>query len=565
MFTIPPINTIILTITTLGSLTMFLLTINLISSNNSSILILQFFKSSSSDFEFTIVVDPMSTIFSSLVLLISSAVIHYSASYMQNDNLNKRFTLLVFTFISSMMLLIFALNLIAIILGWDGLGLTSFILVAYYQNKKTNAASMLTALSNRIGDSAIIIAIALLVKLNMWNITQMPNYTLNISTSSLIILAAMTKSAQIPFSAWLPAAMAAPTPVSALVHSSTLVTAGIYLLIRFHPMLEKMEWLLPMLAIVGLMTSIMASISGCLETNLKKTVALSTLSQLGIMTFSLSSNMVELAFFHLLMHAIFKALLFIACGKMIHDAALAQDIRLMGNMMSKTPFTWMALNISNFALCGMPFLAGFYSKDPIFEMFFMNFDQPMNSALLSLAIASSTIYSTRMMFASMINLPMTPPLSNTSETDLTAMTAMKMLIIPAIIGGSSLSWVMFPTPLMITIPLLTKLTPLMMILGCFTLGITLSLWKMKPPISHWIEPVMQMWFLPTISPSPSSFTLSKSNETKNLDMGWFEMMSAQGLFSTFMTYSSNITKIQTTKPSLFLTTSALFMIFMMTM
>nr|YP_009529013.1 NADH dehydrogenase subunit 5 [Ichthyoxenos japonensis]ATO58528.1 NADH dehydrogenase subunit 5 [Ichthyoxenos japonensis] len=551
------INTNIILMTLLTATLMFSISIWCITFNLSYIIIFEIFKSSSTVFEFPIIMDSMSLMFSSFVLLISATVINFSSSYMNNEYLNKRFIYLILLFIISMMFLIFALNAIAIMLGWDGLGLTSFILVAYYQNKKTNSASMITALSNRIGDSALLIVIALLIQSNSWNFLYSPLSFFNSTIMFFIIIAAMTKSAQMPFSAWLPAAMAAPTPVSALVHSSTLVTAGIYLLIRFNPIIMKFSLNTPLI-FIGLSTSIMASLSGCMENNMKKIVALSTLSQLGIMVATLAMGLNSLAFFHLLTHAIFKALLFIACGKMIHDFSTNQDMRLMGNLMTKTPFTWIILNISNFALCGVPFMAGFYSKDLIYENTLMISNQMSIFIMFSIAISLSTIYSVRMMFSSMMNIPLFTPLSNINENDFTTMKSMKMLAIPAIISGAMISWLMFNKPTLIMLNMNTKVLPIMFLMLCFFMGIVMSITTTKINFIYmYMEPFSQMWFLPTLTPTPSKYLLKNSNVMKQLESGWFEMFFAQGHYNTLMNYSLNITKSQMHQTSTFLT---LFMI-----
>jgi NADH-ubiquinone oxidoreductase chain 5 len=185
--------------------------------------------------------------------------------------------------------------------------------------------------------------------------------------SCLVVLAAMTKSAQIPFSSWLPAAIAAPTPVSALVHSSTLVTAGVYLLIRFNVILSD-NLIGQCLLLIGGLTIFISGLGANFEFDLKKIIALSTLSQLGLMMRILSVGYYDLAFFHLLTHALFKALLFICAGAIIHNINNSQDIRTIGGLCIHIPLTTTCFNIANLALCGIPFLAGFYSKDLILEV-----------------------------------------------------------------------------------------------------------------------------------------------------------------------------------------------------
>lgn len=199
-----------------------------------------------------------------------------------------------------------------------------------------------------------------------------------------------------PFSAWLPAAMAAPTPVSALVHSSTLVTAGIYLLIRFYSRLRQYELFHRIALIVGTITCILASISAIYETDLKKIIALSTLRQLGVMMIAIGIGKPQVAFFHLLTHALFKALLFICAGNIIHRIQDNQDIRLIGNISSSIPFTTTALNIANLSLCGLPFIAGFYSKDSIIENFIISNVSLRTRILLMLRITITAAYRIRL-------------------------------------------------------------------------------------------------------------------------------------------------------------------------
>ncbi len=182
-----------------------------------------------------------------------------------------------------------------------------------------------------------------------------------------ITIAAITKRAQIPFSRWLPAAMAAPTPVSALVHSSTLVTAGVFLLIRFYPFLHTVKLFNTILLLFAVSTILIAGLRATTECDIKKIIALSTLSQLGIIITSLGLNMPQLAYFHMLTHALFKALLFVCAGRFINSHLHSQDLRWMGNLTTQMPVATSCITLANLALCGFPFIAGFYSKDLIIE------------------------------------------------------------------------------------------------------------------------------------------------------------------------------------------------------
>lgn len=227
---------------------------------------------------------------------------------------------------------------------------------------------MFTALSNRIGDAIILLSIGLLFEstyhLEALRFTSQPLARLR------IILAAITKRAQFPFSSWLPAAIEAPTPVSALVHSSTLVTAGVYMIVRFYDLLSQARFLSLFMLWVGAITRFFAGARAIVEFDVKKIIALSTLSQLGLIIIAIGLCIPILAFFHLITHAIFKALLFICAGTLIHFHGHAQDVRHIGNISYQLPVTTTSISISRLALCAVPFMAGFYSKDAILESFF---------------------------------------------------------------------------------------------------------------------------------------------------------------------------------------------------
>ena len=319
----------------------------------------------------TFLFDWISLIFISFVLLISSLVIFYRKEYISEDININRFIFLILIFVLSIIFLIISPNLIRILLGWDGLGLVSYCLVIYFQNVKSFNAGILTALSNRIGDVALLIAIAWILNFGRWNYifyVEVINKEFEILIiGGIVVLAAITKRAQIPFSSWLPAAIAAPTPVSALVHSSTLVTAGVYLLIRFNFIITQ-NWLGQFLLLIGGVTIFISGLGANFEFDLKKIIALSTLRQLGLIIRILAIGFPILGFFHLLTHALFKALLFICAGSIIHNIINSQDIRSIGGLCTNIPLTTSCFNIANLALCGIPFLAGFYSKDLILEI-----------------------------------------------------------------------------------------------------------------------------------------------------------------------------------------------------
>nr|AQM40052.1 NADH dehydrogenase subunit 5 [Atlanticus sp. ZJZ-2017] len=498
------------------------------------------FTLNSSSVVMTFLFDWMSLLFMGFVLFISSLVIFYSEEYMSGDLTINRFIILVLMFVLSMMFLIISPNLISILLGWDGLGLVSYCLVIYYQNVKSYNAGLLTALSNRIGDVALLMAIAWMMSYGSWNYI----YYLEIDKGSfsmmllsgMVVLAAMTKSAQIPFSSWLPAAMAAPTPVSALVHSSTLVTAGVYLLIRFNSAFID-TWLSSGLLLIAGLTMFMAGLGANFEYDLKSIIALSTLSQLGLMMSILAMGFPKLAFFHLLTHALFKALLFMCAGSLIHNMSDSQDIRFMGNICGQMPLTAVCFNISNLALCGMPFLAGFYSKDLILEIVSLSYINSFSFILYFFSTGLTVCYSLRLVYYSMtgeFNSTSFHPLNDEGWVMLKGMLALVMM---AILGGSLLSWVLFPTPSMVCLPSLLKLLALVVsILGGW-LGYEVSKFSLSYDLmslkSYMLSNFLgSMWFMPFISTYGVSYLplYMGKKVCKVLDQGWSEDWGGQMIF-----------------------------------
>nr|AFZ40839.1 NADH dehydrogenase subunit 5 [Monochamus alternatus] len=492
----------------------------------------------SSNIIMTILFDWMSLLFMSFVLFISSMVIYYSEEYMEGDlNLN-RFILLVVMFVLSMMLLIISPNLISILLGWDGLGLVSYCLVIYYQNVKSYNAGMLTALSNRIGDVALLMSIAWMLNFGSWSFVFYLSFLKNDSImeliSLLVVLAAMTKSAQIPFSSWLPAAMAAPTPVSSLVHSSTLVTAGVYLLIRFN--LVFSDSLKMMFLLIASLTMFMSGLGANFEFDLKKIIALSTLSQLGLMMSILALGSYELAFFHLLTHALFKALLFMCAGAIIHSMNNCQDIRYMGNLINQMPLVCSFFNICNFSLCGLPFLSGFYSKDLIVEVMTMNILNLLIYFMFYISIGLTVCYSFRLSYYSLSGSMNYISLNCLSEKKSFMIYGMLGLIFLVVFSGSLLSWLIFPSPYFICLPLYLKLMTLFMVfLGMF-IGYELAKFK----INYHLKSLQfltlssflaMMWNMPMISTLGINYypVYLGNLYTKIFDQGWMEYYGGQQL------------------------------------
>nr|AYN50429.1 NADH dehydrogenase subunit 5 [Ceratopus sp. CG351] len=483
--------------------------------------------------------DWVSFFFMSCVLFISSMIIKYSEEYMAGDKKIKRFIFLMLLFVASMMLMVSSLNLVSILLGWDGLGLVSYALVIYYQNVKSFNAGMLTALSNRIGDAALLMSIFCLASEGSWNffnyLESMKNDWMMMVISVFIVLAAITKSAQIPFSSWLPAAMAAPTPVSSLVHSSTLVTAGVYLLIRFSYLMT--ESVLSFLLVLSLLTMFMAGLAANFEYDLKKIIALSTLSQLGMMITILSLGGFNLAYFHLLIHAFFKALLFMCAGAIIHNLGSNQDIRNMGSMSKFLPVTSTCMSISNFALCGIPFISGFYSKDLIAEILSMNFLSMLVYIIFFISIGLTVSYTLRLnyyLFFSKFNGFCLVYFSD--NNNIVMMKGMAGLIILVVVKGSILLWYISITPDFSFLPFFMKtITISCILLGIwfgYLLAVFLYYWEVKAFLFKKITKfISMMWNLPILSTfGLNSYFLNLGKKFfKNFDHGWLEFYGSKGL------------------------------------
>nr|WIW75286.1 NADH dehydrogenase subunit 5 [Oedipoda caerulescens] len=492
----------------------------------------------------TFIFDWMSLIFMSFVMYISSLVIYYSIDYMSGDKNINRFIMLVLMFVFSMVFLIISPNLISILLGWDGLGLVSYCLVIYYQNVKSYNAGMLTALCNRLGDVFILISISWMLNFGSWNYVYYYNFIVDSFEMSfitmLIIFASMTSSAQIPFSSWLPAAMAAPTPVSALVHSSTLVTAGVYLLIRFNPMLMVYDcgWFL---LLIGCMTMFMSGLGANFEFDLKKIIALSTLSQLGLMIGVLSMGYSNLAFFHLLTHALFKALLFMCAGSMIHNLNDSQDIRFMGSIINFMPLTCICFNVSSLSLCGMPFLAGFYSKDLILDVVCLNWINVLIFVFYFFSTGLTASYSFRLFYYSLFGDNNFYTYYSFNDNSYYISFGMIGLLLITVFGGSFLSWLIFPVPYLIVLPwYLSFMTLFVVILGCY-FGYVISdfdyfynLFSLK--FLFFVSFSGSMWFMPFLSTNYVVYSplLFGYKSLKSFDYGWGELFGGQGFYSFFL-------------------------------
>jgi len=333
-------------------------------------------------------IDPLSSIMLIVVTSISSLVHVYSIGYMSHDPNKPRFMSYLSLFTFSMLMLVVSDNFLQLFFGWEGVGFCSYLLIGFwYKKESANNAAIKAFLVNRVGDFGLAIGIFLIfyyfgtvnyseVFVKAAQLTDKEINFLGFNTNLITIICltlfigAMGKSAQFLFHTWLPDAMEGPTPVSALIHAATMVTAGVFLVVRCSPLFEYSQVALNFVAIIGMITAVFAASVALVQNDIKKIIAYSTCSQLGYMFFAAGVGAYHVAIFHLFTHAFFKALLFLGSGSVIHAFKNEQDIRLMGGVWKKLPYTWILMLIGTLALTGFPFLSGFYSKDAIIEFAF---------------------------------------------------------------------------------------------------------------------------------------------------------------------------------------------------
>nr|YP_010954752.1 NADH dehydrogenase subunit 5 [Dorcus tityus]WMW30137.1 NADH dehydrogenase subunit 5 [Dorcus tityus] len=556
------------------SMLCFFMSLDFLSLDYSVVLEIEMVSVNSNSIVMSILLDWMSLLFAGFVLFISSMVIFYSYEYMGGDLMINRFIMLVVMFVASMLLLIFSPNLISILLGWDGLGLVSYCLVIYYQNVKSFNAGMLTALTNRLGDVAFLMSIAWMLNFGSWNYLFFLDFMFNSFEMDVImflmLLAGMTKSAQIPFSSWLPAAMAAPTPVSSLVHSSTLVTAGVYLLIRFNFCMGENVKIF--LLFVASLTMFMAGLGASYEFDLKKIIALSTLSQLGLMMSILAMGGYVLAFYHLLTHALFKALLFMCAGAMIHNLSNCQDIRFMGGMINQMPLTCVFFVICNMSLCGLPFLSGFYSKDLILESISMGNLGLYVYLIYYVSTGLTVAYTFRLIYYVLSGGFNYFSFHEIGDLGLVMLKGMAGIIFFVIFMGSSLSWMILSTPYFICLSFYMKAMTLIVTMVGGWVGYELAQlvlgYKSKSLKFFWSSVFFgSMWNTPYISTFGVNFYPLQSGNAiyEVVDQGWSEYLGSQNFYYSLSVWSKFFHIFHSNNLKIFLSLTVMWIMFLIFM
>ena len=381
------------------------------------------------------------------VVFISTLIHIFSTDYMSEDPHNQRFFSYLSLFTFFMLLLVSGANYFVMFVGWEGIGVVSYLLINFWFTRlQANKAAILALTMNRVGDMGLSIGFFALFALfgsidyaTVFSLSPYMNETAITIIGLLLLSGAMAKSAQIPLHSWLPGSMEGPTPVSALIHAATLVTAGLYLLLRSSPLLEYSSTALLVITLVGATTAFFAATCGLVQNDLKRIIAFSTISQLGYMVMAVGLSQYNVALMHVVNHAFFKALLFLGAGAVIHSFADQQDVRRLGGLIKFLPFTYTAMLVGSLSLLATPWLTGFYSKDLIIELAYAQYSFSGTFAYIlgSLTAGLTAFYSFRLISLVFLTVPNGPKISylNSHEASLAVIIPLFVLALFSIFFG----------------------------------------------------------------------------------------------------------------------------------